>query len=62
VNRTLQEIRKEGLLSFSKGHVEIFDWHAVADTAEFDPSYLLLDGPPQRIARPASGGEAVYVH
>jgi CRP-like cAMP-binding protein len=62
VNRTLQDIRQEGLLGFSRGHVEISNWDALAGTAEFDPAYLLLDGPPQRIGGPARGGEPAYVH
>ena len=62
VNRTLQDIRKEGLLTFSKGHVEVTDWDALVATAEFDPAYLLLGGPPQRIPGPVRGAEATYVH
>jgi len=50
VNRTLQEIRGEGLLSFRGGRVEIDDWDALVEVAEFDPSYLMLDGPPHRVA------------
>jgi CRP-like cAMP-binding protein len=50
VNRTLQEIRGEGLLEFKSGKVNVLDWDALAAEAEFDPSYLMLDGPPQRIA------------
>jgi CRP-like cAMP-binding protein len=49
VNRTLQEIRAQGLLTFDRGHVEIGDWHAVASIAEFDSAYLMLDAPPKRI-------------
>ena len=62
VNRTLQEIRKEGLLSFSKGHVEIADWGALEATAEFDPAYLLLDQPQPRIAQPTRSSETAYIH
>jgi len=49
VNRTLQEIRGQGLLTFRDGRVEIRDWDALAHLAEFDPGYLLLEGPPHRI-------------
>ena len=44
VNRTLQEIRGQGLLTFDRGHVGISDWTAIAATAEFDPGYLMLSG------------------
>lgn len=50
VNRTLQEIRARDLLSFAQGRVEIRDWDALATVGEFDPGYLMLSGPPQRIA------------
>jgi len=50
VNRSLQEIRREGLLNFRSGRVEIHDWDALTHIAEFDPSYLMLDGPPHRVA------------
>jgi CRP-like cAMP-binding protein len=55
VNRTLQEIRGAGLLAFRNGRVEINDWESLAETAEFDPSFLMLDEPPHRLA-PMSGG------
>ncbi|HEV2596227.1 MAG TPA: Crp/Fnr family transcriptional regulator [Sphingomicrobium sp.] len=56
VNRTLQDIRTKGLMSFSQGRTDIPNWDALAATAEFDPAYLMLEGPPQRII-PAAGGE-----
>jgi len=63
VNRTLQDIRKDDLLTFTKGRVEVSDWEALQAIAEFDPAYLLLDGPPQRMAGPPIGGHAPsYVH
>jgi len=51
VNRTLQEIRGQGLLTFDRGHVGIADWNAIARTAEFDAGYLMLSG---AAAQPAS--------
>jgi CRP-like cAMP-binding protein len=59
VNRTLQEIRSKGLLSFTRGRVEILDWDALVATAEFDPDYLMLDGRPQRIVSSRAAGERV---
>jgi CRP-like cAMP-binding protein len=49
VNRVLREIRSEGLLRFDDKQVIIPDWRALTLVAEFDPAYLLLDGPPHRV-------------
>ena len=49
VNRTLQDMKREGLLQFHNGHVTIPEWSALARVAEFDPLYLLLEGPPHRV-------------
>lgn len=49
-NRTLQELRARALLRIGGGRVEIPDWNALAHAAEFDPDYLLLEGPPHRVA------------
>lgn len=61
VNRTLQEIRSKGLLSFSQGRVEIPNWAAFTAIAEFDPAYLMLSGPPQRIVSTDGGGERAEI-
>lgn len=53
-NRTLQELRGEGLLIFGSGHVEVPDWEMLAEVAEFDPAYLMLDELPQRVIPPSS--------
>jgi CRP-like cAMP-binding protein len=62
VNRTLQEIRGESLLTFSKGRVEVNDWDALANVAEFDGAYLMLDGPPHRVVGSAPATAASLVH
>lgn len=49
VNRMLKWLRAKGLLVFERGRVEILDWDALAELAEFDPDYLMLQGPPQRL-------------
>ncbi|HWJ38561.1 MAG TPA: Crp/Fnr family transcriptional regulator [Sphingomicrobium sp.] len=49
VNRVLKDLRTEGLLVFRRGRVDIPDWDALASSAEFDPGYLMLQGPPQRV-------------
>jgi CRP-like cAMP-binding protein len=46
VNRTIQKLRGEGILSMRAHRVEIADWNRLADIAEFDPTYLLFDRSP----------------
>jgi hypothetical protein len=60
VNRMLQEIRASGLLAFHNGRVKIFDWHALASVAEFDPAYLMLDAPPHRLADTRAQPESAF--
>jgi CRP-like cAMP-binding protein len=43
VNRTLQQLRNDGLLEFRQGRLTIKDWDALQATAEFDPAYLYLE-------------------
>lgn len=45
VNRTLQELRKSGLIAFQSGTVELFDFEALAKLALFSPAYLHLREP-----------------
>ena len=47
VNRTLRELREQGLVQFRSGRVTIFDMPRLVDLAEFDPAYLYLDSPRQ---------------
>lgn len=42
VNRTLQELRSLGLISWAGGRLTIHDWGKLSDLAEFDPIYLHL--------------------
>ncbi len=46
VNRTLQGLRKDGLVKSVGQVIEILDWPRLAEIAKFDPTYLLLE--PQR--------------
>jgi hypothetical protein len=39
-NRTLQALRKEGLISLAASELRILDWDALADVGDFDESYL----------------------
>jgi CRP-like cAMP-binding protein len=40
VNRTLQELRRDGLIELRGGRLEIKDWDALKSAGEFDPHYL----------------------
>lgn len=43
VNRTLKELREQGLVQFRSGRVTITDWDGLQRVAEFDPAYLYLE-------------------
>jgi CRP-like cAMP-binding protein len=42
VNRTLQELREMGLITFGRGRLTIHDWDGLALLADFRPEYLHL--------------------
>lgn len=42
-NRTLQELRRRGLVEFENRNVTILDRRGLEGVAEFDPAYLYLD-------------------
>ncbi len=42
VNRTLRELRRNGLVTIQDGILTIHDWPALAEVAQFDPTYLHL--------------------
>src|SRR3954463_9506641 len=42
VNRTLQELRGEGLITLRNGSVTVLDWDRLREAGEFDPTYLHL--------------------
>lgn len=46
-NRTLQELRKRGLVEFASGLVTIHDMAGLKQAAEFDASYLYLERQPR---------------
>ena len=45
VNRTLQELRYDGLVKTQGGKVIIEDWDRLRAAGEFDPTYLHLKKP-----------------
>ena len=44
VNRTLQELRRDGLITLQAKTVTIQDWEGLQRAAEFDPRYLHIEG------------------
>lgn len=42
VNRMLQELRGQGLVSFSRGRLAIHDWDGLSELADFHTGYLHL--------------------
>lgn len=46
VNRTLMQLRKDGLLEFAGGHLRIHNVRDLQEKAGFEPGYLYLDGSP----------------
>ncbi|HZH50729.1 MAG TPA: Crp/Fnr family transcriptional regulator [Microvirga sp.] len=47
VNRVLQELRADGLISWRGDTVEIEDWDGLVRVAEFDPAFLNLQNEPR---------------
>ena len=44
VNRSLQELRAEGLIEWQRGALSVLNWDGLKEAGEFDPTYLHLDG------------------
>jgi CRP-like cAMP-binding protein len=42
VNRVLQELRAENLISWRGDTVRVLDWDGLQEVGEFDPTYLHL--------------------
>lgn len=47
INRTMQQLRSEGLVEFRSGRVTLLDLPALQAVAEFDPAYLYLERRPR---------------
>jgi CRP-like cAMP-binding protein len=47
VNRSLQELRGDGLIQLRGGSLTILNWEGLKTAGEFDPNYLHLDGETQ---------------
>jgi CRP-like cAMP-binding protein len=46
VNRVVQELRNQGLITWRGEKLTIDDWDALRNAAEFDPTYLHLNAKP----------------
>ena len=44
VNRTLQHLRRAGLVEMDRGRLAILDWEAIKRHADFNPAYLRPEG------------------
>ena len=51
VNRLLQELRRQSLISWRGGLLDVTDPAGVTELAGFDPGYLHLEGAPDEIRR-----------
>jgi CRP-like cAMP-binding protein len=47
VNRTIQELRGDGLLTWNRDRVVIEDWDRLCKVAQFDPAFLVLENEPR---------------
>ncbi len=47
INRTLQELRGDGLVTWERSAVEILDWERLKAVARFDSAYLNLEHQPR---------------
>ncbi|MFB9950824.1 Crp/Fnr family transcriptional regulator [Rhizobium puerariae] len=47
MNRVIQRLRREGLISWINQTITILDWERLAEVAEFDPTYLSLSVEPR---------------
>ena len=57
VNRTLQELRAEGLIEIGQGSLTVLEWRRLAEVGEFDPAYL--HQPSETPPSSAIGGDAL---
>jgi DNA-binding transcriptional regulator LsrR (DeoR family) len=60
VNRTLQDLRGEGLITLQAGSDKVLDWERLREAGEFDPTYLHIkkrqpERPVRRDPQPAFG-------
>ena len=44
VNRTIQDLRGQGLITFGQGRLTVLDWQRLVEVADFQAEYLHLQG------------------
>ncbi len=49
VNRTMRQLVSQSIVELQKGIMTIHDWNRLVSIGDFDPAYLLLDGPSPRL-------------
>jgi hypothetical protein len=47
MNRIIQSLRREGLISWVNQTITILDWGRLEEVAEFDPTYLSMRNEPR---------------
>jgi CRP-like cAMP-binding protein len=47
VNRVIQQLRADGLVTWSEKRIVIADWSHLQEVAEFDPTFLNLENEPR---------------
>jgi CRP-like cAMP-binding protein len=47
MNRVIQTLRRDGLISWANQSITIIDWEKLKEVAEFDPTYLSLSAEPR---------------
>ena len=47
MNRVIQSLRRDGLISWSNQTIEILNWERLQEVAEFDPTYLSMRKEPR---------------
>jgi transcription initiation factor IIE alpha subunit len=47
VNRIIQQLRTDGLVTWREERVQVEDWARLQEVAEFDPPFLNLDNEPR---------------
>ena len=52
VNRMIRDLRLQSVATIHAAIVTIHDWGKLASIGEFDPTYMLLDGPAPRLFHP----------
>jgi CRP-like cAMP-binding protein len=50
INRTLKELRTQSAVELRTGTVTVHDWEKLVALGDFDPAFMLLEGPAPRIA------------